>query len=70
MIIINAESPNVQEEFKIEREKLINEKLKKGYLEPNDFMLVRTSDFIGESHTIKPIAEIPFVIKTNSLRGI
>lgn len=67
MIVIHAEEENVQEEFKREREKLIKEKLEKGYLEANDFMLVRTSNFIGENRTIKPIADIPFIIKTNSL---
>lgn len=63
MKVIDATNSDLMKECMLLKKDLVNDKLQKGYVTENDFMLVRATDYLNSNHTLKPLYQEPFVLK-------
>lgn len=67
MMLIDATNPYLMEEFEIKKDDLDYEQRKKGFYDVDDFVMVRTTDFLNPEHTLNPICKVPFVTNINNI---
>lgn len=67
MMLIDTTNPYLIEEFERKKDDLDYEQRKKGFYDVDDFVMVRTTDFLNSKHTLEPICKVPFVTNTNNI---
>lgn len=66
-MIIDTNDPKIIDELEDKKDRLNEKILEKGYYDASDVALVRTSNYLEEDHTLKPLSKIPFVLKRNNV---
>lgn len=67
MMLIDTTNPSLVYEFERKKDDLDYEQRKKGFYDINDFVLIRTTDFLNPEHNLLPICKVPFVTNTNNI---
>lgn len=67
MMLIDTTNPLLVQEFNERKEMLDYEQRKKEFYDENDFVLVRTTNFLNSNHTFNPISKVPFVVRINGI---
>lgn len=67
MMLIDTTNPSSVYEFEDKKTDLDYDQRRKGFYDVNDFVMVRTTNFLNPEHTLKPICKVPFVVNTNNV---
>lgn len=67
MMLIDAKNPFIIEDYKMKKLVLEYEQRIKGFYDVNDYVMVRTTDFLDAVHVLKPISKVPFVTNINNI---
>lgn len=66
MDIIDTTKDDFEDNLQFMIDTLIDQKLNQGILSIEDYMLVRSTDYLPENNIIEPLCNIPFLVKTNT----